>query len=291
MLRLLVVILTFTFGFTVSLLAGQQVRNIGHLLDDPREIINSSPGIQVRFVSLRLDPPRKAHHGNVYASCTSFFQSLPGFSLWSLSNEVKWTIQLLEWSPRGLHRSPPLRETRAVSSWVDEGNDILLLALYPFWDLPRSIFHREVLVVIGRHQNIFGDELQGTYTICWPTCFLKDDEARHEVLPSSIRRNSAQITYHPFEICWKICVVSDNHICIAIASILGGGLSEFRGLVNRSSAGNRITNHLYLVPWCINTQDLPESYHQSTPGIPHQPKKGVLPLCRGWLGLVIWSFE
>jgi hypothetical protein len=96
MLRLLVVILTFTFGFTASLLEGQQVRSIGHLLDDPREILDSGPGVRVRFVSLRLDPPRKAHHGNVYASRTSFFQSLPGFGLGSLSNEVKWTIQLLE---------------------------------------------------------------------------------------------------------------------------------------------------------------------------------------------------
>jgi hypothetical protein len=96
--------------------------------------------------------------------------------------------------------------------------------------------------VIGRHQNIFGDELQGTYTICWPTYFLKGDEARHKVLPSSIRSNSAQIAYHPCEICWKIRVVGHNHVCITIASILGGGLNGFRGLANRSSAVSRITN-------------------------------------------------
>jgi hypothetical protein len=95
-LRLLVVILTPTFGFAASFLEGQQARSIGHLLDDPREVIDSGPGVRVRLVSLRLDPPRKAHHGDVYASRTSFFQSLPGFALWSFSNKVKWTIQFLE---------------------------------------------------------------------------------------------------------------------------------------------------------------------------------------------------
>jgi hypothetical protein len=96
MFGLLIVLLAFTLRFTASLLEGRCVRSIGHLLDDPREVIDSGPGIGVRFVSLRLYPPQKAHHDNVYASHTSFFQSLPGFSLWSLSNEVKWTIQPLE---------------------------------------------------------------------------------------------------------------------------------------------------------------------------------------------------
>jgi len=31
--------------------------------------------------------------------------------------------------------------------------------------------------------------------------------------------------------------------------------------------------HLYMLPWYMNTQDLPEPYDQSTPGIPHHPKK------------------
>ena len=110
---------------------------------------------------------------------------------------------------------------QAISSQVNEGNDILLLALNPFRDLPQSKFRQEVLVVIGRHQNIFRDELHSTYTICWPTCFLKGDEARHKVLPSSICGNSAQIAYHPCEIYWKICVVSHNHVRITIASFPG----------------------------------------------------------------------
>jgi len=41
----------------------------------------------------------------------------------------------------------------------------------------------------------------------------------------------------------------------------------------------------------MNTQDLPEPYDQSTPGIPHHPKKRTLPWCQGWLGLVIGSFR
>jgi hypothetical protein len=131
---------------------------------------------------------------------------------------------------------------QAISSRVNEGNDILLLALNPFRDLPWSKFRREVLVVIGRHQNIFGDELHSTYTICWLTCFLKGDEMCHKVLPSSIHGNSAQIAYHPCEIYWKICVVGHNHVRITIASIPGGGLNGFRGLVTRSSAGRQITN-------------------------------------------------
>jgi len=35
----------------------------------------------------------------------------------------------------------------------------------------------------------------------------------------------------------------------------------------------------------MNTQDLPETYHKSTPGIPHQPKKRTLPGLPGLFGI------
>jgi hypothetical protein len=40
----------------------------------------------------------------------------------------------------------------------------------------------------------------------------------------------------------------------------------------------------------MKTRDLSKPYDQSTPGIPHHPKKRTFAVVPGWLGLVIGSF-
>lgn len=56
------------------------------LLYHPQKIVNKSPGINIAFIMLGLDPPEKTDQSDINARCTAFSQCLPALPTWDLSS-------------------------------------------------------------------------------------------------------------------------------------------------------------------------------------------------------------